>query len=116
MPISDWFKAREQRRYTTPTSPVSPSDLPDGVRRAVARAWRESISYGLAHRTEALDYALTFARGLERAQADRFVGMYVNDFTVDYGEQGRRAVEELLARGHREGLMPGPVALQFIGA
>src|SRR5512135_638915 len=83
---------------------------------AIARDLKASIEYGLAHRTEALAHAQGFSRGLDPARTDRFVGMYVNDFTVDYGERGRRAVEELLARGHRAGLLPAPVALRFIGA
>jgi 1,4-dihydroxy-6-naphthoate synthase len=81
-------------------------DLPDGVRRVVARAWRESIAYGLAHREEALDYALTFARGLERAQADRFVGMYVNAWTRSLGLHGREAVELFLGSAFDRGLCP----------
>jgi len=80
--------------------------LPDGVRRAVARAWRESIAYGLDHREAALDYALGFARGLDRAQADRFVGMYVNGWTRSLGERGREAVELFLGAAFDRGLCP----------
>jgi len=77
--------------------------------RLVAQDLKASIAYGLAHRQEALAYAMRFARGLDPATADRFVGMYVNDLTVDYGERGRRAVAVLLERASAAGLIP-PVA------
>lgn len=95
---------------------VARRDLGAPLLAAIARDLKASIEYGLAHRAAALAHAQSYSRRLEPAQTDRFVGMYVNDFTVDYGERGRRAVEELLARGHRAGLLPAPVALQFIGA
>jgi 1,4-dihydroxy-6-naphthoate synthase len=74
--------------------------------RLVAQDLKASIAYGLAHRDEALRYAMQFARGLDPAAADQFVGMYVNQLTLDYGERGRRAVEALLARGAAAGLIP----------
>jgi 1,4-dihydroxy-6-naphthoate synthase len=72
----------------------------------VSRDLRASIAYGLAHRDDALAYALSFARGLDRATTDEFVGMYVNELTLDYGERGRRAVQALLDRGAKAGLVP----------
>jgi 1,4-dihydroxy-6-naphthoate synthase len=89
-------------------------DLGDALLGAVARDVKASIEYGLAHRSEALAHAQTFSRGLDPAKTDRFVGMYVNDYTVDYGERGRLAVRELLERGHRAGIVPGPVPLHFV--
>jgi 1,4-dihydroxy-6-naphthoate synthase len=80
--------------------------LSEPVRAAVARAWAESIAYGLAHRSEALDYALSFARGLDRAKADRFVGMYVNDWTRELGPRGRAAVALFLGSAFDRGLLP----------
>jgi 1,4-dihydroxy-6-naphthoate synthase len=80
-------------------------DLPEPVRAKVARAWAESIAYGLDHREEALTYALGFARGLERAQADRFVGMYVNDWTRTLGPRGRAAVLTFLGAAFERGLL-----------
>ncbi len=74
--------------------------------RAVSGDLRTSIAFGLAHRDDALRYALRFARGLDRATTDEFVGMYVNQLTLDYGERGRRAVQTLLERGARAGLVP----------
>ncbi len=75
---------------------------------------RQSIEYALAHRAEALDYALGFGRGLDRATADRFVGMYVNQWTLDFGPQGREAVAQLLWRGHAVGLIPRRVTPEFV--
>jgi len=72
----------------------------------ISRALSRSIEYGLAHRDDALSHALRYARGLERRQADQFVGMYFNDWTRGYGPEGRRAVQTLLDRGHAAGLLP----------
>jgi 1,4-dihydroxy-6-naphthoate synthase len=83
--------------------------------RTVSRHLRASIAYGLQHRAAALDHAMRFARGLERDRADTFVGMYVNDWTLDYGERGRAAVRRLLEEGHRAGIIPHPVAVEFVG-
>jgi len=79
----------------------------------VARLLKESIRYALDHRVEALEYAMRYARGLDPTVADRFVGMYVNDWTIDYGPRGREAVRTLLSRAEKAGLVPGPVQVQF---
>jgi 1,4-dihydroxy-6-naphthoate synthase len=89
-------------------------DLGPDVMRDVNRLLRQSIRYGLEHRDEALDYALRYGRDLDRGQADRFVGMYVNDWTLDFGPRGREAVAELLARGHAAGVIPRQVRPEFI--
>jgi 1,4-dihydroxy-6-naphthoate synthase len=81
----------------------------------IARMLKESIRYALDHRAEALEYALQYARDLDPALADRFVGMYVNDWTVDYGPVGRQAVRTLLTRATEAGLVPGPLDVQFVG-
>ncbi len=91
-------------------------DLGAELMRAIARDLKASIEYGLAHRAEALRHAQGFSRGLDVARTDRFVGMYVNAYTVDYGVLGRRAVAELLARGHAARLIPAPVDLAFVSA
>jgi 1,4-dihydroxy-6-naphthoate synthase len=87
---------------------------PDRVEQ-IARLLKQSIVYALEHRQEALDYALHYARDLDPALADRFVGMYVNEWTIDYGPRGREAVRTLLTRGHDAGLVPGPLDVQFVG-
>lgn len=81
----------------------------------IATLLKQSIQYALDHREEALEYALSFARDLDPAMADRFVGMYVNEWTLDYGERGRAAVRALLQRGHEIGLLPNPVSVEFVG-
>jgi 1,4-dihydroxy-6-naphthoate synthase len=78
---------------------------PDRIAR-ISRALGRSIEYGLAHREDALTHALAYARGLDRERADRFVGMYVNDWTRGYGSEGRRAVQALLDRGAAAGRIP----------
>jgi 1,4-dihydroxy-6-naphthoate synthase len=80
----------------------------------VARIIRESVSYALEHREPALAYALQFARDMDPALADKFVGMYVNRWTLDYGEEGRRAVRELLARGAAAGFVPSSFKVEFL--
>ena len=72
-----------------------------------------SIRYSLSHRQDALSHAMRFARGLDRSKADTFVGMYVNDWTVDYGERGREAVRLFLQRGVDAGVIPHPVKVEF---
>jgi len=78
-----------------------------------AQLLRESILYGLNHREEALLYAMQFSRGLDASTADRFIAMYVNDWTLDYGELGRRAVQLLLDRGFEAGVLPERIAAEF---
>jgi len=88
-------------------------DLGEDLIRKVSRHLRASIAYGLDHRKAALDHSMQYARGLDRSKADTFVGMYVNDWTLDYGERGRRAIREFLERGVREGLITTPVVVEF---
>lgn len=80
----------------------------------VTQALRESIQYGLDHREEALAYAMQFARDLDAQKADRFVGMYVNERTLDYGTDGREAVARLLEMGHRAGIIPHRPNVEFV--
>ena len=89
-------------------------DLGMPTMKAVARLVLKSIEYGLEHRAEALEYAMEFGRGLDRPLADRFIGMYVNDWTRDYGPTGRRAVLEFLQAGADAGLLPKPTAFEFV--
>jgi 1,4-dihydroxy-6-naphthoate synthase len=82
--------------------------------RKISRHLRDSIAYGLDHRVGALDHAMQYARGLDRAKADIFVGMYVNDWTLDYGARGREAVRLFLERGVALGLVTKPVDVEFV--
>jgi 1,4-dihydroxy-6-naphthoate synthase len=89
-------------------------DLDANLKKKVSRHLRESIAYGLAHRSNALDHAMQFARGLERSDADTFVGMYVNDWTLDYGPKGREAIRLFLRRGVEAGVIPHRVTVEFV--
>ena len=81
----------------------------------LTRVLRDSIEFGLTHRDEALAYALDFGRGLDGTLADRFVGMYVNDLTRDYGERGREAIRRFLREGHEAGVVPRLADVEFVG-
>ncbi|HSD51855.1 MAG TPA: MqnA/MqnD/SBP family protein [Candidatus Methylomirabilis sp.] len=89
-------------------------DLGLDLMRRISRLLRESIRYSLDHRDEALAYAMQFGRTMDRGLADRFVGMYVNDLTLEYGERGRVAVRRLLALGYERGLIPQRVEPEFV--
>jgi 1,4-dihydroxy-6-naphthoate synthase len=88
-------------------------DLGVDTIRLVSRHLRESIAYGLQHRGAALDHAMRYARGLDKGEADTFVGMYVNDWTLDYGPRGREAVRLFLRRGVDAGVIPHDVDVEF---
>jgi len=89
-------------------------DLGDELTRKISRHLHASIAYGLEHRVAALDHSMQFARGLDRSKADTFVGMYVNEWTLDYGPRGRKAVREFLQRGVDAGLITKPVIVEFV--
>ena len=89
-------------------------DLGPALMRRVSRLLRESIQYGLGHRADALAHAMRYGRDLDASLADRFVGMYVNHWTLDYGEPGRQAVRLLLRRGHERGILPLPIEPEFV--
>ncbi len=82
--------------------------------RQVAKTIRDSVAYGLEHREEALNYAMQFARDMDTELADKFVGMYVNKWTLGYGEKGKKAVRELIERGTAAGILPGPPEIEFL--
>jgi 1,4-dihydroxy-6-naphthoate synthase len=89
-------------------------DLGDDAVHAVSSILRESIDAALEHRQEALQYALGYGRGMDSARGDRFIGMYVNELTQDYGDEGRLAVRELLARAEAVGAYEAPVRVEFV--
>jgi 1,4-dihydroxy-6-naphthoate synthase len=80
----------------------------------IAKTIKDSVEYGLEHREEALNYAMQFARDMETEVTDKFVGMYVNRWTLGYGERGRQAVRALIERGTAAGLLPGPPDIEFL--
>jgi 1,4-dihydroxy-6-naphthoate synthase len=89
-------------------------DLGREAIREVEQLLKMSIEFGLAHRQEALQYAMRYGRDLDAQETDQFVGMYVNDWTLDFGPRGRRAVSEFLARGHSAGVLPEKVEPEFV--
>jgi 1,4-dihydroxy-6-naphthoate synthase len=89
-------------------------DLGKRMMERVADDIRKSIQYGLDHREEAMSYALQFSRGLDTQRVDRFIGMYVNDLTLDYGTEGKQAVRKLLAEAYKKKIIPERVTLEFI--
>ncbi len=88
-------------------------DLGPDMIRKVSKMLHDSIAHALSHREEAVEYALKFGRGLDRARTDTFVGMYVNDLTLSYGDRGRRAVERLMSDAFEKGLIPQRVVVKF---
>ncbi len=89
-------------------------DLGADTVRQISRLLKQSIRYSLEHRDAALAYALQYARDMDKGLADRFVGMYVNDWTLDYGPRGREAVRRLLEEGPRAGVIPSAVNVEFV--
>jgi 1,4-dihydroxy-6-naphthoate synthase len=88
-------------------------DLGPDMIRKVSKLLHDSIAFALSHRSDAVTYAETFGRGLDRAKTDKFVGMYVNDLTLGYGERGRKAVEQLMTEAFEKGLIPQRVNVEF---
>ena len=89
-------------------------DLGEETIQQISRLLKESIQYSLDNRSAALDYALQYARDMDKDLADQFVGMYVNDWTLDYGERGRTAVRKLLEEAHKAGIIDNPVNVEFV--
>jgi len=90
------------------------SDLGQTAMRQIADLMRQSIEYALAHRDEAVAYAMKYGRGMDAGTTDKFIGMYVNKWTVEMGEDGRSAISKLLTRGYHAALLPRPVHLGFV--
>ncbi len=88
-------------------------DLGQTMIAKVSKMLHDSIAHALSHRAEAVEYALQFGRGLDRARTDRFVGMYVNDLTLSYGDRGRRGLERLMSEAFDSGLIPKRVPVEF---
>jgi len=89
-------------------------DLGKRMMERIASDIKKSIQYGLDHREEAMDYAIQFSRGLDTQRVDRFIGMYVNDLTLDYGSEGRQAVKKLLSEAYKKKIIPERVELDFV--
>ena len=111
--LGEWWK----RKTNLPLSlggNVVRKDIPLLVRRDISQIIGESIDYGLRHREEAVDYSLAYARDMNSQLANKFIGMYVNEFTRDYGEIGRAAIRKFLSDGYEKGYIAAPVELEFV--
>lgn len=111
--LGEWWAARTGGLPLPLGGNVIRRDLGPDLVAKVSRILHDSIAYSLAHRDEALDYALQYGRGLDRAKADTFVGMYVNQLTLDYGERGRTAVQRMLDEAYEKGLLPTHVIAEY---
>jgi 1,4-dihydroxy-6-naphthoate synthase len=111
--LGEWWAAETNGLPLPLGGNVIRKDLGPELMREVSRLLRASIAYGLEHRTAALAHAMSYGRGLDDDQTDEFVGMYVNQRTLDYGESGRRAVQLFLDRGFEAGIIPGRVNVEW---
>ena len=111
--LGEWWSERTGGLPLPLGGNVIRRDLGPEMIAKVSRLLHDSIAYGLDHRQEALDYAMTFGRGLDRARADRFVGMYVNELTLQYGERGRTAVKRLFDEAWDKRLIPNKIEVEF---
>jgi 1,4-dihydroxy-6-naphthoate synthase len=111
--LGKWWK--EQTGFPLPLGGnVVRKDIPKPVRHDLSEIIRESIDYGLAHRDEAVQHSLPYARDLDAKLAGKFIGMYVNEFTRDYGEVGRDAIRKFLAEAHNKGYTGAPIQVEFV--
>jgi 1,4-dihydroxy-6-naphthoate synthase len=111
--LGDWWKGETGLPLPLGGNAIKKS-LGRGLIARVSDLIKESIEYGLANRQPAVAHSMKYARGMEHSLTDTFVGMYVNDYTRDYGEKGRAAVRLLLERGFEAGIIPNPVQLEFV--
>jgi 1,4-dihydroxy-6-naphthoate synthase len=111
--LGEWWSERTGGLPLPLGGNVIRRDLGPATIAKLSRLLHDSIAYGLDHRKEAVDYALQFGRGLDRRRTDAFVGMYVNNLTLDYGERGREAVRRLLGDAQTAGLLTRPVTVEF---
>jgi 1,4-dihydroxy-6-naphthoate synthase len=111
--LGEWWAGRTGGLPLPLGGNVIRRDLGANAIAKVSRLLHESIAFALAHRQEALDYALQFGRGLDRAKADRFVGMYVNELTLEYGDRGRAAVQQLFDEAWEKRLIPRKISVEF---
>ena len=89
-------------------------DIPPSVRKVLSDIIRESIDYGLAHREEGVRHSMPYARDMDAKLAGKFIGMYVNEFTRDYGDVGRDAIRRFLAEAHDQGFIDAPIEVEFV--
>jgi 1,4-dihydroxy-6-naphthoate synthase len=113
--LGAWWKEEQDGLPLPLGGNVVHKRLEPATRRVISEVLKTSIQFGLEHRAEAVGHALAYARDMGRERADQFVGMYVNDWTLDYGEKGREAIRRFLRLSHERGLLPQPPELEFVG-
>jgi 1,4-dihydroxy-6-naphthoate synthase len=111
--LGEWWFARTGMVLPMGVNAIK-KDLPEETKKKVSKHLKQSIEYSLSHRSEALDYALGFGRGLSRDIADKFVSMWVNERTLDMGEEGKNAIREFLKQGEQKKLIPTVGEIEFI--
>jgi 1,4-dihydroxy-6-naphthoate synthase len=111
--LGEWWK-RETSLPLPLGGNVLRKDIAEPVRRDLLAIMRESIDYGLAHRDEAVRHSMPYARDMDATLASKFIGMYVNDYTRDYGERGRAAIRTFLDAAHKGGFIPQPPEMEFV--
>jgi 1,4-dihydroxy-6-naphthoate synthase len=111
--LGGWWKIETGLPLPLGGNAIKKSLGPELISR-VSRLLKASIEYGLANRAVAVRHAMAYGRGMRESLTDQFVGMYVNDYTIDYGERGRRAVSLLLAKGNEAGIIPVAVDVEFV--
>ncbi len=111
--LGEWWK-RETGLPLPLGGNVVRKDIPPAVRHDLSEIVRESIDYGVAHRDEAVRHSLAYARGMSTSLTGKFIGMYVNEFTRDYGETGRAAIRKFLTDGRDKGHIDVPIELEFV--
>src|SRR5215813_2992418 len=111
--LGEWWKRRTGLPLPLGGNVVR-KDIPPPVRRDISEIIRESIDYGLTHRDEAVAYSLAYARDMNAQLASKFIGMYVNEFTRDYGDIGRAAIRKFLSTAHHKGYIDAPIELEFV--
>ena len=111
--LGEWWAERTNGLPLPLGGNIIRRDLGPEMIRKVSKLLHDSIAYALSHREDAVDYAQQFGRGLDKEKTDKFVGMYVNDLTLGYGERGRLAVERLMTEAFEKGLIPNPVPVVF---
>lgn len=110
--LGAWWKVHTQLPLPLGGNVIR-KDIPAIIRKDISKILRESILYGLQHRLPAVNHSLNYARGMEPSLADKFIGMYVNDYTIDYGKIGRQAVRRLFSDAHARGFIPALTSVQF---
>ena len=111
--LGEWWKRKKSLPLPLGGN-VLRKDIPRAVQRDLLAIMRESIDYGLTHRKEAVQHSMPYARDMDSALASKFIGMYVNEYTRDYGEVGRAAIREFLSAGRRGGFLQKNIELDFV--